>query len=109
MTPTLNILRDARTLLDSHEKWTKGAFARDSDGRAVCYDSVSACCWCLEGAVAYAEGVGVRTHTNSALYELSRDLPARESIYTFNDQSSRTHAEVLALLDTTIARLEAKT
>lgn len=44
-------LRAAKKVIDTPEKWTKEAMARDSDGRIVFANSPDACRWCAAGAV----------------------------------------------------------
>jgi hypothetical protein len=41
----------AYELLDSPEKWIKGAFARDKEGNSVPCGDRKACCWDVLGAI----------------------------------------------------------
>jgi hypothetical protein len=81
--------------------WTRGAYARDARRRAVPYDSKTAVCWCLMGAVDRAAGpVGdVEDALNQAL--------GAYSLAGFND-SQKTKGPVLALIDKAIAAEKAK-
>jgi len=49
-----DILRQAHRLLEDPVHWTRGARARDDNGRTVRPEDPNAVRWCLEGAVALA-------------------------------------------------------
>ncbi len=82
-------------LLDSPDKWTQGADARDVDGEACAYNSTRADCWCLDGALAKVYGIAkcIRM-TDIVKNHLGLDTMA----FQWNDAMDRTHAEVLAVL-----------
>lgn len=94
-------------LLEDEKRWTKDAYARDSNGdklldgetMRVC-NSPKACAWCLQGAW-YKTG-GHYGNVNS--FEDALGLTSRfgDAALGWNDQ--HTHAEVLALLRSAIER-----
>jgi hypothetical protein len=94
------ILIAARAKIERPENWTKGVFARDSQGRDVTATSKNAVCWCSLGAI---------TATGACYYDeekatrfLRLELDAYEnSITKFNDLSN--HTDVLAMFDRAIA------
>ena len=100
----LNILREARALIEDKEHWTMGAFARTIYGREIVNpEHPMAHKFCLLGAALRAtadrssniddKGVAFR-------YLREATLGGQGSGSRFNDES--THAEVLALYDRAI-------
>jgi hypothetical protein len=96
------ILRLARAKIDTPEKWTQGAPARDMLGSPVDFDTPDATAWCALAAI----------ETNAADYRQAREILLRaaraESIINWNDSPSRTHAEVLAAFSRAIELAEAQ-
>lgn len=41
-------LRKVKALIDTPDKWTKGSFAKLSDGQVCSYDNEAAACFCLD-------------------------------------------------------------
>lgn len=100
----LQALREARALIQDPERWTRGVLARDANGREVDEHADAAVCWCLEGAVAR-----VCAQSGCGFYEAwgpVRSAAAFVPLAEFND--SHSHADVLAVLDKAIARLESE-
>ena len=99
MKTTLEILREARELISVPERWTTGASARTLDGCEL-YSGAheAAVCWCAIGAIRHS--VGKYGNIIDILGELDPRLDE------WND--THTHAEVLALFDRTIARMESE-
>lgn len=95
-------LKAAKALIDTPEKWTKGAFARDRDGDDVYEtDGDTAVCWCAVGAINKAFGCHAGLTVVQALYAA---LPADfQLVASFNDHPDTTHADVMALFDRAIA------
>jgi hypothetical protein len=95
-----DILRAARKRIEDPAHWTKGTFARDSDGFAVKVESPRAVCFCAIGAVyaAFGKGdiVGARDYLDGAA--------GMRVVVDINDHG--THADVLALFDRAIALAE---
>lgn len=101
MKTPLQILTDARALIDSPEKWTKNADARDANGEEIGVYSVAATCFCAYGAIERASE-GRMGHTARAFLRDSIPSEWDRKIEQWNDSPQRTHAEVLAGLDTAI-------
>ena len=62
-------------LLDSPEKWTQQAGARDRHEAAASYDSVRAVKWCLSGALCKCYPIGAPR--KRAIAKLKLSLPKR--------------------------------
>ena len=105
------ILKAAREILQDEKRWTKGYFARTAAGDRVESCNKAAVCYCAMGAIDKAAveareprfGVG-----DDAIDALAKFLPDghQKSVASFNDNPKTTHAEVLALFDQAIAKLE---
>jgi hypothetical protein len=99
------VLRGARELISEPKRWTQGEYARNAEHEAVNFLSVSACRWCLVGALAKASGRDpddhepVMTRVAQILRPWSPNVLV--AITSFNDESE--HAKVVALLDQAIA------
>lgn len=95
---TADCLRDARAYLLQHG-WCQHGF-HDQAGRS-----------CLSGVLdVVAVGRFVFLQAHQRLYEVFADSVApHHTIAEWNDQPERTLADVLALLDRAIARLDAQT
>lgn len=105
------VLEEARSLIASEDRWTKGWYAMNANGRSCLPTAPEAVCWCAEGALAKASGVLYRTWTNSSddtlLWKSVRHASEQQgfdSPYELNDCSS--HADVLRMLDDAIAWLK---
>lgn len=48
---TSDILKAAKQLISTPERWTKGFYARDKEGNTVRVSYPEAVCWCAEGAL----------------------------------------------------------
>lgn len=102
----LELLRRVRVRLDSPERWTRGEYARNKNGRSAFVDSEEATCWCLIGALWVESNVG---DIPVEIRWAAQDVLAREvgfALPFFNDEFAATHGDVLLGLDRTIARLE---
>jgi len=99
---TLEVLRGARAKIA--QGWCQGASARDADGQLTGVTQPDACCWCAIGAV-YAAAPLEPDSGDAAFEYLARVTPGH-LIGTWNDDPSRTQAEVLALFDRAIAQQE---
>lgn len=81
-----------KDFLTSEDKWTKGTYARDVAGNAVCPDDKIATSWCLSGALrcCYApdsEEYQKVVQKLSALVK-ARFPPAYGNVPTFNDRNN---------------------
>lgn len=100
----IDILREMRELLAEPERWTQSVLAKSKFGNAVTTRSPRAVSWCLLGAH-YRVTNG---WTASDAWDILQRAAGVSSLSFWNDAPGRTHAEVLALLDSCIADLEAK-
>jgi hypothetical protein len=99
---TLDVLKAARALISDPARWTQNVMARDADGGQYTFGCApQTVSWCALGALQHITG---KASTNGALDALDTQLPIYITIDYFND--THTHAEVLALFDAAIARLE---
>ena len=95
-TTTLTRLRAMRELLSAPERWTQGSFAEDDDRFEVEPRGPFACRWCMWGGWMKCGG----RYGDQEL----REVVAVDDVVGFND--THTHAEVLALIDGAIAKME---
>ena len=99
---TLEVLKKARDLISTPDKWTKGAVARDRHGFAVEPYAQMAVCWCSVGALERAVGANLNVYYAAfAVLRKQHD----ESVVSFNDDPNTTHQDVLDLFDRTIKSL----
>lgn len=105
MTPAEQ-LRAAKALIDTPEKWTREAFARNAIGES-CRPS-EATCFCIVGALDNVD------HDNPEYDDRAEEalrglLPKGfyGSITAFNDAETTTHADIMKLFDDAIALAEA--
>ena len=100
---TADVLRAAKALIDTPEKWTKGTYAEDARGVAVGYDDPDACRFCSSGAL---KRVGA-TVGEGEPYTLLAEAFGTEgpTVCSANDEAS--HTEVMAAFDRAIAAAEA--
>lgn len=102
---TLDVLRAARALIRDPARWTQNFWAKDATGFDCAPDAPGAVCWCAAGAIN-----NIAPGDLDAVQALDAVVPAEYSgygthpLFAYNDD--RTHAEVLALFDAAIARLE---
>ena len=100
-TDVVQVLTRARDLI--RRGWTQGQNQRDFMGRK---------CYCLTGAVFAANPSSaphttyVRARAIRVLHSTLRNILGHDrAVWAWNDQKERTQAEVLDLLDKTIAEL----
>lgn len=98
MTVRENLI-SARALIDTPEKWTKHAKARNAAGVATMPGSKSAVCWCGFGALVAVCG---ETAALSVAYDV---FYGPGNIAAMNDRPETTHRDFLAYFDTAIARV----
>ena len=98
---TAELLYEARAVIDTEDKWTQGALARNAGGQElVSVLSPGAVCYCAGGAIAVA--FGERYPDGSSPVWLALEAVISGVIPTWNDKPERTHAEVLAAFDKAI-------
>ena len=85
-------------LLDSPEKWTQGAWARDKTGMALKVShSGKAVCWCLLGAFLKVYIAAGRKDAGVARERLNALVPGG-CLVAWNDEKKRTFSQVRALV-----------
>jgi hypothetical protein len=91
-------------LLNSPARWTKGALARNRNGRAVMVRSARACRWCLMGAatVCYPEDrdyslVVLRIHRYLRRHQAGPFARSKDSIILWQDHEA-TFAQIQEML-----------
>ena len=109
-------LRAARALIDTPEKWTKGAFQRDETGNeVVCYGTpLEPQSHCSTGAIMSAchnsdmersikdEREVLRYLGRSIERHSEPNWPSHLALTHWNDHPGRTHAEVMLAFDLAI-------
>lgn len=99
------ILKAVRALIESPDRWTRDAFARDRAGKRIDPRKPFATCFCIIGAWRRAARHAPAHERVSALRALERATPNLLMPETYNDTAE--HRDVLALLDRAIASMEA--
>lgn len=86
-------------LLAKPENWTQGAPARNPSGDAVAGSNPEACQWCLFGAVnkCYPGLDQAYGDTVNKLYAGVAKRGYEQGYINWNDESDRTHEDVLSL------------
>lgn len=97
------VLKRARKLLDKESAWTKWTFARDANDAPVDATDPKACKFCLIGALERAAWDMCLPGWVGAVPALTDATAA--SIPVWNDNPTRTHAEVIAALDKAIGSI----
>ena len=98
------ILAKMRELLSSKERWTQGAFARDTSGGSVDLDDPDAVCFCLVGAHVLARhlvtGIGYHEEldpwVDDRRHERFPDMAM--GIVAWNDHPTTTYEDIIAFL-----------
>lgn len=115
MSKELEVLEAARDLIRDPSHWTKGALARDANGKAV--GTNRGVCFCTLGALTRAtvaaapEGVGDREwfelHDSAETIFRTQLIKTYgyNSIARFNDMPHITHDDVMAVFDSAISKL----
>lgn len=96
---TREILIQARSFIDTPEKWTKGHYALNANGKPVSEQGDEAVCFCTAGALNRA---GDNGYVKQKLARLAEDR-GYMGVANFNDANRTTHADVMALFDKAIA------
>lgn len=105
----LKVLKKAREILSDPARWTKKTYARTDDGTPVLVSDPLAVKFCTVGACYKAAAeLGLPPKTPDALYTVINEEPGFGGVASFNDQTDRTHADVLGLFDKAITRTEAQ-
>lgn len=116
---TVPVLRAMRDLLSNPDAWTQGVLARDFIGSEIEPLADEARCWCLIGAICKVGHVSIgyghpaydelldtlRERDEAAQLVIAAEMDIEDLVPVYNDAQDTTHADVLALIDATIARL----
>ena len=81
-----------RELLSDESKWCQDWYGRDALGEGAAFDGPAACQWCLMGAI-------FRCYHDSRDVVIAVYGKTGRTITDWNDDPSRTYAEVKALVD----------
>ena len=102
---TREILVAARELISQPERWTKGEYARDLNGRRVSPGGPNAVCWCSIGAMAKVAGLSSgEMEASEASVTLALAAESNGVIPEWNDASG--HQSVVEAFDRAIAQCE---
>lgn len=99
---TKEVLIAARAKIAKPEQWIQGYYAKDADGKEANPFSTEATCYCVLGALIASVTDGFICSNAADAIRDQIDCP----ISTWNDDPSRTHAEVLAVFDRAIEAVE---
>lgn len=104
------ILVKARELIAEPKNWTKGSYARNSEGYPVSCNSEDAFCFCSLGAIQRAAADRSLLETEEARQALRRAIMIETRgvgrfIDSWNDAPMCRHADVLAAFDRAIDEL----
>lgn len=100
------LLGEVQTLL--RLGWSKGAIARDAQGRPVSDRSPIARSFCVSAAVGRVYSLDPDQHEYAAVDLLVETLPKPMPLLEFNDHPDRTFAEIDAWLTRTISLAQQK-
>lgn len=107
----LEVLKRGRDILEKHQRWTKGAYARNNQGWEVDTVDEGACRFCTVGALYAAVGVSADDdppqHVGKAMNYLG-DVMGRNGygIPDVNDEATTKHKHVLMSFDLAILQAE---
>ncbi len=122
----VELLKKLRKLLEKPERWTKGEYAKDTDGYRVGSCEKEAACFCLLGGIRRVvdgteeeiEMKAAKALAKIALPKAASELEKNGVFYgsdvdygsllpTFNDAKKTKHRDVLKVIDKAIASLKA--
>jgi hypothetical protein len=96
-------LNAVRTRLEAG--WSQGALARDAQGEPIGLADQDAASWSVCGAFALAAKDGIPMDRIAGALDAFGAVTGATSLRAWNDQSDRTRAQVLAALDSALARV----
>lgn len=96
----IKILEDARDVLHSPSRWTKGWYARDNKGLKCSAISDEACRYCISGALYKVESLPTNYNINLRKAEqYLEDVMNTDHIPDVNDALSTKHKHILMAFD----------
>lgn len=104
------VLVATRNRISAPSAWRQGVLVTSAEGEEVLFTDPAAACWCLVGAIyVSAKVVGTPRAFEDTLWAVAKTLKgpcgldsAEEIVTSWNDDESRTHAEVLDFLNEAI-------
>lgn len=106
MSTTAAVLRRAKALIDTPDKWTQGTGARTASGQSVERRN-GGVCFCALVAIQHVAYDHLNTSAVESEYAFARAIDRTPSgIAIWNDAPERTHPEVMAAFDRAIAACE---
>lgn len=115
----LEIIKEARSIIENEKNWTKNLMARTKDGNLVQSYSEEAVCWCMAGALHRAfnkfqlygeyKGTTIVEEFNNIIKNQntnSNGTPIHLNVSAFNDDPDTTHEDVLRVFDRVIEKYE---
>ena len=97
-------IADLRALLATPERWCQGCPARDKNGLESSVASPDTCAWDIAGGLIKVQSdFGLQRQALRFVREAVIELAGIENYTVWQDQSTRTHAEVLAAFDAAIS------
>lgn len=106
MSTTVEVLRKAKALIDTPEKWTQGAGSRSASG-VIVSERRYGVCFCALVAIQHVAYDHLNTSAVESEYAFARAIDRTPSgIAIWNDAPERTHPEVMAAFDRAIAACE---
>lgn len=99
-----SVFRAVKRLLSNEDKWIKGSTARTYRmGPSVVANNPLATCFCFVGAInrVAKDGTTLNNLTVSMAGSIARlmSLDTTESVITYNDRRTTTHADIMELCD----------
>lgn len=106
MTALVNkLVESAISAIDTPDRWTKGAFAKNKDGFEVASDDTAATCFCIYGALEkakYSIPIEYKDYYKviDAIYDSIEFLYPRKylGVADFNDHPTTNHKMVIRVL-----------
>lgn len=106
----ISLLSLVKGKLDTKDKWTKGAMARDENGTRLnpTTDSDKAICWCITGAMEACKFThSVYEKAYVILMEAIDDAISEiSSVEEYNDLASTSYQDIMNLIDAAIVKLQ---
>ncbi len=106
MPQTVRVVKRMREILTPEGSWVQEVYATDDTNKKVSWQAKEAVCWCIEGAMYKAfQEINLAWWMNQESRPVWQEIIAYfddMNIPDWNDTSTRTHAEVLAKLDSII-------
>ena len=100
----VNVLKTTRKFLEYGDRWTKGEYARKTDGDHCSPLNDDAVQWCAIGAIVYI--AGSYPEANPAIFWLTKQVKKETTVTQWQDQPEIIHQDILDLFDKAITAAE---